>query len=58
MKIIPNVAANHSELISIRKDIHGPPEIAFEEHRTAVIVARLLTECGLKVDTGIAGRAR
>ena len=38
-----------------RHDIHRHPELAFEEQRTADLVARLLTEFGLEVHTGIGG---
>ncbi|SVA46125.1 uncharacterized protein METZ01_LOCUS98979, partial [marine metagenome] len=43
------------ELTNWRRDIHAHPEIAFEEHRTAKIVAEKLEEFGLEVETGIAG---
>jgi amidohydrolase len=36
-----------------RHDIHRHPELAFEERRTAEQVARLLTEFGLEVHTGV-----
>lgn len=38
-----------------RRDIHAHPETAFEEHRTAQLVADKLREFGLEVETGIAG---
>ncbi|GAB4553462.1 MAG: amidohydrolase [Anaerolineae bacterium] len=41
------------ELIARRRDFHRHPELAFEEHRTAAIVAQTLTELGLEVQTGI-----
>jgi len=37
-----------------RHDIHAHPEIAFEEMRTAALVARLLTDFGCVVHTGLA----
>jgi hippurate hydrolase len=43
------------ELAAIRHDIHAHPELAFEEHRTADIVARRLTEWGIEVHRGLAG---
>jgi amidohydrolase len=39
---------------SLRRDFHRHPELAFEEMRTAGIVARELNELGLEVSTGIA----
>jgi hippurate hydrolase len=38
-----------------RRDIHAHPETAFEEHRTADVVARKLAEFGIAVTRGIAG---
>lgn len=43
-----------SELTALRRDIHAHPELAFDEHRTADIVARELERCGLEVHRGIA----
>ncbi len=43
----------HSDLIALRRDIHAHPETAFEENRTAQIVAEKLEEFGLEVATGI-----
>jgi hippurate hydrolase len=43
-----------NELIAIRHDLHMHPELAFEEHRTAGIVARELANAGFKVETGVA----
>lgn len=42
------------ELIAIRRDIHRHPETAFEEHRTAQLVADLLIEWGVEVHRGLA----
>jgi len=44
-----------SEMQEWRRDIHANPEIAFEEHRTAKIVAEKLQSFGIEVETGIAG---
>ena len=55
MKIIDELVAVKPELTRWRRDIHAHPEIAFEEHRTAKIVAEKLEEFGLEVETGIAG---
>ena len=43
------------DLIAIRRDIHAHPELAFQETRTADIVARELAACGLEVHRGLAG---
>ncbi|WP_236212582.1 M20 aminoacylase family protein [Metapseudomonas otitidis] len=41
------------ELRALRHDIHAHPELGFEEHRTAELVARLLRGWGYEVHTGI-----
>ena len=41
------------DLTAIRRDIHKHPEMAYEENRTADIVAGLLEEWGLEVHRGL-----
>ena len=55
MKIIKELEDLQSEMQEWRRDIHAHPEIAFEEHRTAQIVADKLESFGIEVETGIAG---
>ncbi len=43
------------ELVALRRDLHAHPELAFEEHRTAGIVAAALRLIGLEVHEGIGG---
>ena len=43
-----------AELTALRRDIHAHPELAFDEKRTADIVARELERYGLEVHRGIA----
>ena len=43
-----------AELAAIRHDIHAHPELAFNEVRTAEVVARELAKYGLEVDRGLA----
>jgi len=43
----------HDELIERRRDLHRHPELAFEEIRTAGIVAEALNKLGMEVQTGV-----
>jgi amidohydrolase len=43
-----------AELTALRRDIHAHPELAFDEYRTADIVARELQRYGLAVHRGMA----
>jgi len=54
MKIIPEIAANKDEMVAWRHDIHAHPELAYEEERTAGLVAERLEEWGLAVHRGLA----
>lgn len=54
MKLIPEIAANRDELVALRRDIHAHPELAYEEKRTANLVAERLSEWGLEVHRGLA----
>ena len=47
--------ARAGEFISLRRDIHRHPELAFVEHRTAGLVARKLEDWGYAVERGIGG---
>lgn len=47
------IAGYLDELQQIRRDIHQHPETAYEENRTADIVAEKLTDWGLEVDRGL-----
>ncbi len=42
-----------AETIELRRDLHAHPELSFEEHRTAGIVAERLRALGLEVHTGV-----
>ena len=55
MPVINRIAAFHEDMISWRHDIHRNPETAFEEHRTAEMVARQLESFGIEVHRGLAG---
>jgi amidohydrolase len=44
-----------SEVVATRRDLHAHPELGFEEHRTAGVVAERLRALGYEVETGIGG---
>jgi metal-dependent amidase/aminoacylase/carboxypeptidase family protein len=41
------------ELVRLRRDLHSHPESAFQETRTASIVAQTLSQLGLEVRTQV-----
>ena len=51
---IEHIRAYHVELTGIRRDLHAHPELAFEESRTASLVARELERYGVEVHRGLA----
>ena len=55
MPVVNRIAGFHDEMIEWRRDIHAHPETAFEEHRTAEVVAKKLASFGIEVDRGLAG---
>lgn len=42
-----------SPLVALRRDLHMHPELAYNEHRTAAIVAEFLEHLGIEVHRGI-----
>lgn len=55
MNIDPKLHAWTPEFTEWRRDFHAHPEIAYQEHRTAGLVAERLASFGLEVTTGIGG---
>ena len=53
--LLQALQARAGEFISLRRDIHRHPELAFEEHRTAALVADKLEGWGYAVARGIGG---
>ena len=53
MHLLDPIIAFHAELQQIRRDIHAHPELSFEEHRTADVVAGKLAEWGIPVVRGL-----
>ncbi|MCC6175294.1 MAG: amidohydrolase [Chloroflexi bacterium] len=47
--------AGHDRVVEWRRSIHAWPELSYQEHRTADLVTRVLTEAGIETRTGIAG---
>ena len=54
MPIRNSIAAERDEMAAWRQDIHAHPELAFEETRTAGIVAAKLESFGIEIDRGLA----
>lgn len=53
MKIIADIAARQSAHAAWRRDIHAHPELAYQERRTADIVAEKLTSFGIPIVRGL-----
>lgn len=54
MRIATGVASIDDDMRAWRRDFHSYPEIAFEEVRTSVRIAELLSSFGIQVHSGIA----
>jgi len=54
MPVKNRIAEFHADMIAWRHDIHAHPETAFEEVRTAGVVAEKLARFGLEVHRGLA----
>ncbi len=55
VNILPQLQAIAPDMTAWRREIHRHPELAFEESRTAALVAERLREWGLTPETGIGG---
>jgi amidohydrolase len=55
MKLIDPITQFSNEIQALRRAIHAHPELCFEEHDTAELVARKLTEWGIPVIRGLGG---
>ena len=53
MKLIDTVTAQADEMAQLRRDLHAHPELAFEEHRTAELIAGKLAEWGIECHRGL-----
>jgi hippurate hydrolase len=54
MHVINRIAAFHDDMTAWRRDLHAHPETAFEEQRTAALVAQKLRAWGVEVHEGLA----
>lgn len=52
--MLEQAKAIHEQLIAWRRDIHTHPELSFQEHRTARLVADTLESFGIEAQTGVA----
>jgi hippurate hydrolase len=55
MKIIDGIAEQSAEIARIRQHIHAHPELRFEEHQTADLVARQLERWEIPLHRGLGG---
>ncbi|MCJ2144454.1 M20 aminoacylase family protein [Methylobacterium sp. E-066] len=53
--IDPGILASVDEFVSLRRDLHRHPELAFKETRTSALVAERLRGYGYTVTAGLAG---
>ena len=53
--LLDALRARDAEFVALRRDIHQHPEMGFEEHRTAALVAERLEAWGYQVERGIGG---
>ncbi|OWT72686.1 MULTISPECIES: M20 aminoacylase family protein [unclassified Achromobacter] len=55
MNLLEPIIAWQAEIAAIRRDLHAHPELAYEEHRTADVVAAQLEAWGIPTHRGLAG---
>ena len=53
MPLVDRIVEYHDEMTALRRDIHRHPELAYDEHRTARIVAERLEALGVEVTQGL-----
>ncbi|OPZ50980.1 MAG: putative hydrolase YxeP [Firmicutes bacterium ADurb.BinA052] len=53
--ILARANAEHAHMVEARRAIHYQPELGFEEHATAQLIADRLQALGLEVKTGVGG---
>lgn len=55
MKLIEPIVNWQTELSALRRDLHAHPELAYEEHRTADVIAARLESWSIPVHRGLGG---
>ena len=53
MNLIDEIVASHEDFTQLRRDIHQHPELAYEEQRTADLVAEQLQSYGVEIHRGL-----
>lgn len=53
MKLIETIVNQTSSMAALRRDLHAHPELCFQEHRTADLIAGKLTEWGIPIHRGL-----
>lgn len=51
--VVQHIRGWQDDLVALRRDLHAHPELGFEEHRTARVVAERLAALGIEHSTGI-----
>jgi amidohydrolase len=52
---VTTITAHRPQLVALSHEIHGYAELAFEEHRAAATLRRVLADAGFHVEAGVAG---
>ena len=53
MQLIESILADAAAITAIRRDIHAHPELCFQEHRTADVIAKALSDWGTPSHRGL-----